>query len=226
MRNLLPIAIGLTIIFGCADPAPEGRDDTVNKSFTTAQFSSDNILQHLVPIPKEMTIYDDFFELSEDVRIVCDEASEDEAEGFQRWFEEELGWDMEIELHSSGSKSQGTIRVLSLVMDTILPGGGLNNINIEPTHISIQTFNGSVHEAFNRIKQLIPVEALKGEVKKAKIPCVQIIDHSDFKHRGVLLDCCRHFFTVEEVKEFIEAMSHYQFNVLHWHLTEDQGWRF
>jgi hexosaminidase len=40
-----------------------------------------------------------------------------------------------------------------------------------------------------------------------------------------MLDVSRHFFTVDEVKAYIDQMAHYKFNVFHWHLTDDQGWR-
>lgn len=59
----------------------------------------------------------------------------------------------------------------------------------------------------------------------AKLPYGHIDDGPAFAHRGVLMDVCRHFFTVEEVKRQLDIMALYKFNVLHWHLTEDQGWR-
>ena len=57
----------------------------------------------------------------------------------------------------------------------------------------------------------------------AKLPLGVIEDHPAFRHRGVLMDVCRHFFTVDEVKRQLDIMALYKFNVLHWHLTEDQG---
>jgi len=57
------------------------------------------------------------------------------------------------------------------------------------------------------------------------IPLVKIVDTPRFEHRGLLLDCSRHFFKVEVVKKYIDLLALYKMNVLHWHLTEDQGWR-
>ena len=57
------------------------------------------------------------------------------------------------------------------------------------------------------------------------LPCVTIKDSPQFKHRGLLLDCSRHFFEKEVVKKYIDLLAFYKMNVLHWHLTEDQGWR-
>ena len=58
-----------------------------------------------------------------------------------------------------------------------------------------------------------------------RIPGVLIHDKPAFAYRGAHLDCCRHFFTVDEVKGFIDMIALHKINVFHWHLTEDQGWR-
>jgi hexosaminidase len=57
------------------------------------------------------------------------------------------------------------------------------------------------------------------------IPGVTIRDQPRFGWRGLMLDVVRHFFTKEQVKEFIDEMVRYKYNILHWHLTDDQGWR-
>ena len=58
-----------------------------------------------------------------------------------------------------------------------------------------------------------------------KIPCVDITDYPRFGYRGMMLDVSRHFFSKEFVKKYIDEMAKYKFNVFHWHLTDDQGWR-
>jgi hexosaminidase len=58
-----------------------------------------------------------------------------------------------------------------------------------------------------------------------RLPVVTIEDHPRFGWRGLMLDVSRHFFTVQEVKDFIDLMAKYKYNILHWHLTDDQGWR-
>lgn len=58
-----------------------------------------------------------------------------------------------------------------------------------------------------------------------KIPFVTIHDKPRFGWRGLMLDVSRHFFTKQEVKQFIDDMVRYKYNVLHFHLTDDQGWR-
>ena len=58
-----------------------------------------------------------------------------------------------------------------------------------------------------------------------KIPGMIICDKPEFSYRGIHLDCCRHFFPVEDVKKFIDLANLHKINVFHWHLTDDQGWR-
>ena len=58
------------------------------------------------------------------------------------------------------------------------------------------------------------------------LPYVTIHDAPQYAYRGVHLDCSRHFFSVDFVKKYIDMMALHGQNVLHWHLTDDQGWRF
>lgn len=60
---------------------------------------------------------------------------------------------------------------------------------------------------------------------EGKYPDVEIRDWPRFSHRGLLLDCSRHFFSIEEVCKVLDVMALHKLNVLHWHLTDDQGWR-
>ncbi len=57
------------------------------------------------------------------------------------------------------------------------------------------------------------------------VPAVSIMDKPRFGWRGLMFDVSRHFFTKQEVKQFIDEMVRYKFNLLHLHLTDDQGWR-
>ncbi len=58
-----------------------------------------------------------------------------------------------------------------------------------------------------------------------EVPCLNISDKPAFSYRSGMLDCCRHFFTVDEVKKFIDILALHKLNTFHWHLTDDQGWR-
>lgn len=97
-----------------------------------------------------------------------------------------------------------------------------NNINLSANE-DAGIFNG-----LQTLRQLLPVEPMSsndGNNYAIKIAGCTIKDYPRFKWRGLMLDVSRHFFTVDEVKAYIDQMAHYKFNVFHWHLTDDQGWR-
>jgi hexosaminidase len=76
--------------------------------------------------------------------------------------------------------------------------------------------------------QLLPAaieSSTKVENTAWTIPNVDIVDYPRFKWRGLMFDVSRHFFTKAEVKTFIDQMVRYKYNVFHWHLTDDEGWR-
>ena len=80
---------------------------------------------------------------------------------------------------------------------------------------------GLIHGIYSLI-QLIPRSS---GFDDSKLACVKIKDYPEFKWRGLLLDCCRHFMSIDFVKRYIDLLAYHKMNVLHWHLTEDQGWR-
>ena len=80
--------------------------------------------------------------------------------------------------------------------------------------------------AVQTFRQLIPVAAYgAANVRAVELPVVTIEDKPCLGYRGMMLDVCRHFFTVDEVKEALDIMALHKLNVFHWHLTDDQGWR-
>ena len=81
---------------------------------------------------------------------------------------------------------------------------------------------GGYFNALQTIRQLMPVNA---GMSPMVVPYLEITDYPRFGWRGLMLDVSRHFFSVEDVKKYIDQMAQYKFNVLHWHLTDDEGWR-
>ncbi|MEV6493455.1 family 20 glycosylhydrolase [Actinoplanes sp. NPDC051633] len=75
--------------------------------------------------------------------------------------------------------------------------------------------------AVQTLRQLLPISA--GD--PVTLPGGRIADRPRFPYRGVMLDVARHFFTVDEVKSYIDAIVAFKINYLHLHLTDDQGWR-
>ncbi len=76
--------------------------------------------------------------------------------------------------------------------------------------------------------QLLPpqIESDKREENVSwQLPQVEITDYPRVNWRGLMLDVSRHFFTVDEVKQYLDNMVKYKYNIFHWHLTDDEGWR-
>jgi len=97
-------------------------------------------------------------------------------------------------------------------------------LSVTPKNIHISANNkAGLFYALQSLLQLIPIDTKTS--KDIKIPCVEITDIPKFPWRGMLLDCGRHFMDKAFVKRYIDLLAYYKMNRLHWHLTEDQGWR-
>ena len=93
-------------------------------------------------------------------------------------------------------------------------------ITIKPQGVEIQAGDrAGLFYAKNTLEQL------QAQYKDGGIPCGVIEDKPRFGWRSMMMDTARHFVPVEDVKKFIDVMSFYKFNKLHFHLTDDQGWR-
>ncbi|MEP0212637.1 MAG: family 20 glycosylhydrolase [Cellulophaga sp.] len=77
------------------------------------------------------------------------------------------------------------------------------------------------------LRQIIPEESNDTLTahKMWLIPSGKILDQPNYEYRGAMLDVARHFFSVDDVKKYIDILAYYKFNALHLHLTDDQGWR-
>ena len=99
---------------------------------------------------------------------------------------------------------------------------------ITPENIIIKAKDGAgAFYAVQTLKQLIPVQAYETpiDLEKISLPTMTINDAPHFPYRGFMLDCSRHFWSVETIKEVLDILAMHKMNRFHWHLTEDQGWR-
>ncbi len=71
------------------------------------------------------------------------------------------------------------------------------------------------------IRQLLPPQRTAG----ASLPAMEVVDKPRYSWRGMHLDVCRHFFSTDFVKKYIDYLAMHKLNTFHWHLTDDQGWR-
>ena len=96
------------------------------------------------------------------------------------------------------------------------------SINVTKSKIILSyTSPASCYHALHSLFQLITEKP----DHSFSIPICFVKDFPNFSWRGLHLDVARHFFSIHEVKKYLDLMAMYKFNVFHWHLTDDQGWR-
>jgi hexosaminidase len=100
--------------------------------------------------------------------------------------------------------------------------GGAYKIEVKDENIAIEGADESgVFYGMQTLLQLLPVQ----KETTLNIPFIRINDAPRYQYRGMMLDVSRHFFPVDFVKKYIDYLALHKMNYLHWHLTEDQGWR-
>ncbi|MEY2898777.1 MAG: hypothetical protein RL138_830 [Bacteroidota bacterium] len=90
---------------------------------------------------------------------------------------------------------------------------------------SIEIIYGGEAGGFYAMQSLLQLAQNAKESNKNKIACQLIEDAPRVSWRGMHLDVSRHFFPIDSIKRYIDVMAIYKMNTLHWHLTDDQGWR-
>ncbi|WP_443944658.1 beta-N-acetylhexosaminidase [Pedobacter sp. AW1-32] len=132
-------------------------------------------------------------------------------------------------VNTVASASNPTIKMVLNTQNDAQLGLEGYRLSVNPSQIII-TANKPVGIFYGvqSLLQLFPAEIESKEVVaniEWKSPCVDIVDYPKLGWRGLMFDVARHFFTKQEVKQFIDDMVRYKFNLLHLHLTDDEGWR-
>ncbi|MDC7127120.1 MAG: beta-N-acetylhexosaminidase [Spirochaetales bacterium] len=119
----------------------------------------------------------------------------------------------------------GSIKLLIVPVLGQSPGSYKLVVNSMGIEISSSSQEGLFH-GVQTLRQLFPFEAETTEIKDdVLIPFVEISDSPRFSYRGFMLDCARHFFDASVIKTVIDILAFHKINRLHWHLSDDQGWR-
>ena len=169
---------------------------------------------HVVPAPQSVEMKGGFLDVR-GINFNCDPAMDSASAGAVRGFAEELS------LLCGRTCTAGEGKGVAFVVDaSMAPEAYSVRIGRKDAEVRASGFGGFFY-ALQTIRQMLPVAS----GAQCKLPCCEISDAPRFGYRGLMLDCCRHFFSVEEVKKVLDVMSVYKLNRLHWHLSEDQGWR-
>jgi hexosaminidase len=122
----------------------------------------------------------------------------------------------------------GSIRLNLMEKESAPLGNEGYTLDVTPAGVVISANRtAGLYYGVQTLLQLMPKEIEAATVAQAEwsIPCVTITDYPRFAWRGMMLDVARHFFTKDEVKRYIDEISKYKYNIFHWHLADDQGWR-
>ena len=127
---------------------------------------------------------------------------------------------LQLSVVESAPKAKGAIL---LSMDATL---GEEEYILDITKQGVTIKGGSEKSVFYGLQSLRQlVFHAKGNAKKVSLECMLVKDKPHFGYRGGMLDVCRHIYSVDEVKQYIDILAMHKLNRFHWHLTEDQGWR-
>lgn len=164
----------------------------------------------VIPYPTAAEVYDGVFEL-QDASWWIDPTADSLSRAAAGRFFDIVAGDVAQQNSEVARQDEAQIR---FIVDRELPSehyrleAGRNGIRVEASD-----FRGFIY-ACQTLRQLCP-----------KVPFCRVEDGPRFRYRGMHLDVSRHFFPTETVKRFIDLLELHKLNVLHWHLTDDQGWR-
>ncbi|GAB3649129.1 hypothetical protein GCM10028791_14080 [Echinicola sediminis] len=179
---------------------------------TQAQQTS---IPSIIPKPANITQKEGHFILSEKAYIIAKEdKTRKSASLFNSFLKDHYGVSLKI------SEQDQTGQNIQLSLDSEAADQEAYKLEVSPEGILISGGHSGLFYGLQTTLQLI--ESGRGQLS---IPSVSIEDQPEFAYRGIMLDVSRHFFPVDQIKKMIDLMAYFKFNKMHWHLTEDQGWR-
>jgi hexosaminidase len=204
---VIVLTISILAIFSCT---PKDPTDLTKTSF--------------IPQPVSVVATGDAFNLTASTTIYYEE-NVDGLEQVARFLADELKQATHIDftVESAGETPRSGIFIsLSTEDENLGEEGYFLSIGKKLAGIKAKSAAGCFYAA-QTFLQTFPVKAPAGE--KLTIPTGTVRDFPEYGYRGAMLDVARHFFSVEDVKRFIDFLATYKMNVLHLHLSDDQGWR-
>jgi hexosaminidase len=182
---------------------------------------AETIKPPLIPLPERVEWLEGHFLLSEKVEIVSD------SDDLTKYFIDRINILTGINpgAHREGNTGRKIVfRIGSLPETSDIEA---YTLSVSENRVDIVGVDEEgIFRGMQTFFQLIPASAKAAkDYEEIEIPACEIFDRPVFKWRGLNLDCARHFMTKDFIKRYIDILAYYKFNVFHWHLTEDQGWR-
>ena len=222
MKRIVPIILCALL----ATQAGAQEMTTVNTTSPTEALMAFPPEIAIIPEPVSITKSSGHFILPENITIQAGPETKDVVDYLQEKLSAATGYFVSS---SNTAASKPTIRlILNTKVNTQIGNEGYQ-LSVTPGLIIIKANKAAgLFYGVQTLIQLFPKEIESAEVTKGiewKAPCVEITDYPRVGWRGLMFDVARHFFTKDEVKQYIDAMVRYKYNVLHLHLTDDEGWR-
>jgi hexosaminidase len=195
----------------------------------TSKTPSDLSKVSIIPKPVSISATGDYFTLKPNSSVYVDEGSDELLKTGQYLTEklESLSGLILEAISISGTPGSGNIYLtISDQEDRLGDEGYRLDITKKLLKVSANKPEG-LFRGIQSILQMVTLtpDSLKGKDGRLKIATGTVEDYPEYSYRGAMLDVARHFFEVEDVKQFIEYLAYYKMNVLHLHLSDDQGWR-
>ncbi|MEZ5103481.1 MAG: beta-N-acetylhexosaminidase [Draconibacterium sp.] len=174
-----------------------------------------------IPKPVSVTATGEAFTIESTTVIYVENETEKAGKYLSERLTDVTGYDLSVE-KASETPAKGIYLTLSESSEDLGEEG--YNLNMDKKLITImaKTSAGCIN-GIQTLLQTLPVSVVAGD--EINIPTGKIHDVPEYEYRGVMLDVARHFFNVDEVKQFIDFLAMYKMNYLHLHLSDDQGWR-
>lgn len=211
MKKLLAtFCAGMALCFLASCAEPQGEVKSYNQGI------------NIIPTPQSLVQHDGFFRLGSNTAIA---AASPEAKTVAEFFAAKMrtATGLSIQVAEKGNIQLSVDPSLDVANDE----GYTLDVTKDGAVVVAKTAQGLFY-GMQSFLQLLPAEIespskVNGIAWQA--PAVSIKDAPRFGYRGIMLDPCRHFMPVENVKKYLDVLSLFKMNRMHWHLTDDQGWR-
>jgi hexosaminidase len=196
------------------------------KQQTSPEEQAKLAFENLIPKPVQSTSQEGFFPINDSTQIAFNR-SDTALQRLATYLADMMQPAAGFTLKSTDSEVGSNVISLQLSSDSTLQAEGYR-MQVTPEKISIKAFKpAGIFYAIQTLRQLLPPQLETGAKQTGPwlVAACNIEDKPEYAWRGSMLDVARHFFGVDDVKRYIDLMSHYKMNVLHLHLSDDQGWR-